>query len=165
MLPKAHLTSHSRMSSCRWVSYHRDYLGHEDRFCTVLCVFLPPLFNIFCFCQVHTISVLYWVHLCLKCTLDISNFLEDISNLSHSTVFLYFFALITEKEFLISLCYSLELCIQMGTSSLLSFAFHFPSFHSYLKGLLRQPFCFFAFLFLGDVLDSCLLYNVMNLHP
>ena len=23
----------------------------------------------------------------------------------------------------------------------------------------------FAFLFLGDGLDSCLLYNVMNLHP
>ena len=31
--------------------------------------------------------------------------------------------------------------------------------------LLRQPFCFFAFLFLGDGLDSCLLYNIMNLHP
>ena len=27
------------------------------------------------------------------------------------------------------------------------------------------PFCFFAFLFLGDGLDPCLLYNVMNLHP
>ena len=31
--------------------------------------------------------------------------------------------------------------------------------------LLRQPFCFFAFLFLMDDLDSCLLYNVMYLHP
>ena len=26
-------------------------------------------------------------------------------------------------------------------------------------------FCFFAFVFLGEGLDSCLLYNVMNLHP
>ena len=36
MLPKAHLTSYSRMSSSRWVTYHRDYLGHEDIFCIVL---------------------------------------------------------------------------------------------------------------------------------
>ena len=39
------------------------------------------------------------------------------------------------------------------------------SFHSYLQGLLRQPFCFFAFLFHEDGLDPCLLYNVMNLIP
>ena len=32
---------------------------------------------------------------------------------SHSVVFLYFFALITEEGFLIPSCYSLELCIQM----------------------------------------------------
>ena len=38
----------------------------------------------------------------------------------------------TQEGFLISLCYSLELCIQMGISFLFSFAFRFPSFHSYL---------------------------------
>ena len=27
----------------------------------------------------------------------------------------------------------------------------------------RQPFCLFAFLFLGDGFDYCLLYNVTNL--
>ena len=48
----------------------------------------------------------------MKCSLDISNFLEEISSLSHSVVFLYFFVLISEEGFLISLCYSLELCIQ-----------------------------------------------------
>ena len=47
----------------------------------------------------------------MKCSLGISNFLEEISSLSHSVVFLYFFALITEEDFLISSCYSLELCI------------------------------------------------------
>ena len=41
------------------------------------------------------------------------NFLEVISSLSHSIVFLHFFALITEEGFLISPCY-LELCIQMS---------------------------------------------------
>jgi len=40
----------------------------------------------------------------MKCSLGISNFLEEISSLSHSIVFLYFFALITEKVFLISPC-------------------------------------------------------------
>ena len=44
----------------------------------------------------------------MKCSLGISNFLEDLSGLSHSVVFLYFFALITEEGFLISPCYSLE---------------------------------------------------------
>ena len=57
---------------------------------------------------------------------------QEISSLSHSVVFLYFFALIAEEDFLISSCYSLELCIQMLISFLFSFAFHFSSFHSYL---------------------------------
>ena len=68
----------------------------------------------------------------MKCSLGISNFLEEIPSLSPSVVFLYFFALITEEGFLISPCYSLELCIQMGLSFLFSFAFGFPSSHSYL---------------------------------
>ena len=51
--------------------------------------------------------------------------------LSYSVVFLYFFSLITEEGFLISSCYSLELCIQMLISFLFSFAFHLSSFHSY----------------------------------
>ena len=90
----------------------------------------------------------------MKCSLGISNFLEEISSLSHSIVFFYFFALITEEGFLISPCCSWELCIQMGISFLFSFAFHFSSFHSSLLALLRQSFWFFAFLFLGDGLQT-----------
>ena len=37
----------------------------------------------------------------MKCSLGISNFLEEISSVSHSIVFLYFFALIAEEGFLI----------------------------------------------------------------
>ena len=37
-----------------------------------------------------------------KCSLGISNFLEEISSLSHSIVFLYFPALVTKEGFLIS---------------------------------------------------------------
>ena len=36
MIPKAHLTSHSRMSGPRWTITHHAYLGHEDLFCIVL---------------------------------------------------------------------------------------------------------------------------------
>jgi len=55
----------------------------------------------------------------MKCSLGISNFLEEISSLSHSVVLFYFFALIAEEGFLISSEYSLELCIQL----LISFLF------------------------------------------
>ena len=58
----------------------------------------------------------------MKCSVGISNFLEEISSLSHSVVFLYFFALIAEEGFLISSCYSLEFCIQMLISFLFSSA-------------------------------------------
>jgi len=33
----------------------------------------------------------------MKCSLGISTFLEEISSLSHSVVFLYFFALISDE--------------------------------------------------------------------
>ena len=58
----------------------------------------------------------------MKCSLGVSNFLEEIVSLSRSIVFLYFFALFS---FLISPCYNLELYIQMGVSFPFSFAFHF----------------------------------------
>ena len=35
----------------------------------------------------------------MKCSLGISDFLKEVSSLSHSIVFLYFFALITEEGF------------------------------------------------------------------
>ena len=79
----------------------------------------------------------------MKCSLGISNFPEEISSLSRSVVFLYFFALIAEECFLISSCYSLELCIQMGISFLFSFSSHFSSFLSFLRPPQAAilPFC------------------------
>ena len=68
----------------------------------------------------------------MKYSLGISDFLEEISSLSYSIIFFYFFALIPEEGFLISPGYSLELCNQMGLSFLFSFPFRIPSFHSYL---------------------------------
>ena len=115
----------------------------QDIFIQFFCIFLP-LLNIFCFCQVHvfvcpllsftTVSVLYSAFLCMKCSLGISSFLEEISSLSHAIVFLYVFALSTQEGFLISLCYSLRLCIQMGIFFLFSFAFTYLLFSAICKG-------------------------------
>ena len=121
-------------------------------FVLFFCVFLPPLLSIFCFFYVHTVSVFYCAHVCMKCSLGISNSLEEISSLSHSIVFLYFFALITEEGFLISPCYSLELCIQMGLSFLFSFAFASPLFLAICKATSDNHLTFCIFPPLGMVL-------------
>ena len=85
----------------------------------------------------------------------ISNFLKEISSLSHSTIFLYFFALFAQEGFLISPCYSLELCIQMGISFLFSFAFSFSSFSAICKASSDNHFAFLHFFFLVLVSASC----------
>ena len=83
-------------------------------------------------------------HLCIKCSLGILNFLEEISSLSYSLVSLYFFALIAEEGFLISPGYSLELCIQMGISFLFPFSLPFPSllFTAICKAFSENHFAF-----------------------
>ena len=78
----------------------------------------------------------------MKCSLGISNFFEDISSLSHSIVFLYFFALISEAGFLIFPCYSLELCIQMGISFLFSLPFASFLFSAICQASLDYHFAF-----------------------
>ena len=77
---------------------------------------------------------------------DISSFLEEISSLSPSVVFLYFFALLVEEGLLISSCYSLELCSQLNTPflSLLSSAI--------CKASLDNHFAILHFFFFGMVL-------------
>ena len=83
-------------------------------------------------------------------TLGISNFPEEISSLSDSIIFLYFFALITEEGFLISPYYSLELCIQMGIFPfLLCFSLLFTAI---CKAPSDSHFVFLHFFFLGMVL-------------
>ena len=97
----------------------------------------------------------------MKYSLGISNFLEEISSLSHLIVFLYFFALITEEGFLISPCYSLELCIQMGISFLLCLSLLFFS-----QLFVRPPqttilpFCIFLFLGMVLITASCTVSRI-----
>ena len=46
----------------------------------------------------------------MRYSLGITSFLEEVSSLFHSVVFLCFFELIAEEAFLISTGYSLEFC-------------------------------------------------------
>ena len=114
MLPKAHLTSHSRMSGCSWViTPTLTWLSGPSNsfFAQFFCVFLPPLLNILC--SVWSIPFLSFVAPIFVWNVLLVSFLEEIASLSHSIVFLYFFALITEEGFLLSPYYSLKLRIQM----------------------------------------------------
>ena len=96
----------------------------------------------------------------MKYSLGISNFVEEISRLPNSIISLYFFALTAEEGLFlkkISPCYFLDLCSQMGMSFLFSFAFNSLLFSAICKASSDNHFCLFAFLFLGDRLDPCLL--------
>ena len=163
MLSKAYLTLQSRMSGFRWVItplwlsgswssclYHSSvYSCHLFSISSASVRFIPFMSFI--------VPIFAW-----NVPFVSLNFLEKISGLSHSVVSLYFFTLIAEESFLISPCYSLELCIQMH----ISFLFLLLLFFSQL--FIRPPqttILSFVFLFLRDSLDHCLLYTDTKLCP
>ena len=96
----------------------------------------------------------------MKYSLSISNFLEEFSRLSYSIVFLYLFALITEEGFLISPCYSLELC-EFKWEYLSFFPLFFTSLHfrAICKASSDNHFAFLHFFVFDMVLttDSCIV--------
>ena len=137
MLPKAHFTLPSRISGSRWLitplwlfgsrrsflysssvdSYHLFLISSASVRSITFLFFNEPIFA----CSVLLVSLIF-----LKRSLVFPNVLFS------SIFFFFFFALITEEGFLISPCYFLKLCIQMGTSFLFSFVFNLSSFLSYL---------------------------------
>ena len=88
----------------------------------------------------------------MKCSLGISNFLEEISSLSHSIVFLYFFALTLRKAFLsffAILWNSAFRCLYLSFSPLLFISLLFIAI---CKASSYSYFAFLHFFFLGMVL-------------
>ena len=89
---------------------------------------------------------------------------EEVTSPSHSVVFLYFFALITEEGFLISPCYSLNSafrCLYLSFLPCFSLLFFSQLF-------VRPPqtaILLYCISFPWYGLDPCLLYNVTNLRP
>ena len=79
----------------------------------------------------------------MKFSLGISNFPEEISSLSHSVAFLYFFALIAKEGFLTSLSLLFFGTLHSDVYIFFSFAFRFSYFTAICKA---SPDSHFAFL-------------------
>jgi len=148
------------MSGSRWVIAPSWLSRSLKSFLYSSSVYCCHLFLI-CSASVRSIPFLSFIEpiFACKCSLGISNFLEEISSLSYSIVFLYFFTLISEEGFYISSCYSLKLCIQMDISFLFSFAFHFSLFTAICKASSDNHFAFLHFFSFGMVLTpaSCIM--------
>ena len=168
MLPKAHLTSHPRTSRSRWLGVITpSWLSGSWR----SFLYSSSMYS----CHLFLISSFY------VRSIPFLSFIEPVFAWNVPLVSLIFFF----KRSLVFpiLLFPLFLCIDYwGRLSYLSLLFlgtlHsngsiFPFLLSFLLLYFSQlfirppqtPFCFFVFLFLGDGLDSCLLYNVMNLSP
>ena len=165
MLPKAHLTSHSRMSGYRWVITPLWLSGLWRSFLYSSSVYSCHLFLIL-FASVRSIPFL--------------SFIEPIFAWNVPLVSLISWRDLQSFPFY---CFPLFLCIDhWGRLSYLSSLFFgtlhsngYLSFSSLLfasvlftaigRASSDNHFAFFAFLFLGDDLDPHLLHNVTNLCP
>ena len=123
MLPKAHLTSHSRMSGSRWVITPSWLSGSWRSFLYSSSVYSYHLILIYS-ASVRSIPFLSFIVPIFAWNVPMVSLIFLKRSLVFLVLFfsLYFFALITEEGFLNSPCYSLELCIQMGISFLFFFS-------------------------------------------
>ena len=131
MLSKAHLTSHSRMPGSRWVITPLWLSGSWRSFLYSSSVYFCHLFLISSASVRSRPSVLYRAHLWMKCSLGLSNFLEEISIfpiLFFSSISLHWSL---RKAFLSLLAIFWNFAFR-GYIFSLSFGFHFSSFLSYL---------------------------------
>ena len=131
MLPKAHLTSHSRMSDSRWVITPSWLSGSWRSFLYSSSVYYCHVFLIYS-ASVRSIPFLTFIVPIFAWNVPLISLIFLKRSLVFPILLFYFFALIAEEGFLISPCYSLELYLQMGIYFLFSFAFHFSPFLRYL---------------------------------
>ena len=134
MLPKAHLTSHSRMSGSRWVITPLWLSGSWRSVLYSSYVYSCHLFLISS-AFVRSIPLLSFIEPIFAWNSP----LESLVFLKRSLVFpILLFSSIylpwsLRKAFLSLPCYSWKLCIQMCISFLFSFAFGFPFFTGIYK--------------------------------
>ena len=111
------------------------------------------------------ISVLYCAHLCMKCSLGISDFLERslvFPILLFSSISLHWSL---RKAFLSLLTILWNSAFRWVYLSFSPLPFTSLPFSAICKVSSDNHFAFLAFLFPGDGFDYHLLYNVLNLHP
>ena len=152
MLPKAHLTLDSRTSGSSWVITPSWFSGSLRSFLYSSFVYSYHLFLISS-TSVRSIPFLFFIVpiFAWKFPLVSLIFLE-ISSLSHSIIFLYFFALITRKTFL-------SLLVILWNSAFRWIYLSFPPlcsasliFSSIYKASSDNHFAFLHFFFLGMIL-------------
>ena len=153
MLPKAHLTSDSRMTGSRWVitplwlsESWRSFLYSSSMYSCHLFIVLSAFVRSIPFLS-FIVPILAW-NIPLVSLIFLKRFLVFPILLFSS--FTLHWSL--RKSFLSLHFYSLELCIQMGISFLFAFDFHFSSFHSCCKPSSDSQFAFLHFFFSGIVL-------------
>ena len=163
VLSKAHLTSHSRMSGSGWMTTPLWLSGSLKSFLYSSSMYFFHLLISSASIR-STVSVLYCAHLWKKCSFDISNFLEDVSSLSPSVVFLYYFALFTEEGLLVSLLFSGTLPLVGCTLPFLLWflLLFFPQLFVKPPQITTLPYCFSFSL---GWICTLLLYNIMDLCP
>jgi len=157
MLPNAHLSSHSRMSGSRWVitpswfsgswrsflysssvySYHPFLISSASVRSLPFLSFLEPIFA----GNVPLVSLIF-----LKRSLSFPFYRFPLFLCIDGWGRLFYFSLLCFGTLHSNGCiFPFLLC------------FSLPFFSQLFLSLSRQRFCFFAFLFLGDGLDPCLL--------
>ena len=166
MLPKAHLTSHSRMSCSRWMitpswlsglwrsflysssvySCHLFLISSASVRSTPFLSFIEPIFA----WNVPLVSLIF-----LKRSLVFSILLFSPISLHWSL----------RKAFLSLLAILWNSAFKWVYLSFPPLLFTSLLFIAICKASSDSHFAFLHFFFWGDGLDSCLLYNVTDLHP
>ena len=150
MLPKAHLTSHSRMFGSRWVITPSWLSGLWRSFLYSSSVYSYDLFLLFS-ASLKSILFLFFIEPIFAWNVP----LVSLIFLKRSLVLpVLLFSSVSShwslrKAFLSLLAILWNSVFKCGYIFL--FLLHFSSFHSYFKGLLRSHFAFLHFLFLGRV--------------
>ena len=168
-LPKAHLTSHSRMSGSRWV-ITPSWLS-EDLFLWRSFLYSSSVYSCHYFlissASVRSIQFLSFIEPIFAWNVH----LVSLIFLKRSLVFpIILFSSISlhwslRKTFLSLLAILWNSAYKWVFLSFSPLLFTSLLFRAICKAPLRQPFCFFAFLFLRDGLNPCFLYNVTDIHP
>ena len=163
MLPKAHLTSHSRMSGSRWV---------------ITPSWLSGSWRSFLYSSVYSCHLFLVSSASLR-SLQFLSFIEPIFAWNIPLVSLIFLKRSLVFPILLFSSISLRWLLRKAFLSLLAILWNsafkclYLSFSSLplASSLLYSAICkassdnHFSFLFLADGLDPCLLYNVTNLRP
>ena len=165
-LPKAHLTSYSRMSGPRWVitpswlsGSWKPFLYSSSAYCFHLFLISPASVRFIPFLS-FIVPIFAWniplvslIFLKRSLVFPILLFSSPSLHWSLRKAFLSLLAILWNSAFK---------WVYLSFSPLL---FASLLFSAICKAFSDNHFAFFAFLFLGDGLDHCFLYNVTNLRP